>query len=626
METKKDISYLGKDFNQFRVNLIEFTKKYFPDTYTDFNESSPGSMFIEMAAYVGDVLSYYSDTNLRESLLEQAQERKNIFDIAKALGYKANNVVAAYVTLDVYQLVPAIGSGANVQPDFNYALSIKPGMRILQSNGNSSFRTLDSIDFSFSSSYDPTEITIYETDDTTKTPIYYLLKKQTRAVSGTVKTNSYTFGQPISYDKVVLPDDNVIEIISVQESDGDNWYEVPYLAQDTIFESVPNLLENDPELSPYRSSAPSLLKLRKTAKRFITRLRSDNRLELQFGAGISDNNDEEIVPNPDNVGNGLAGFRRNIDVDIDPSNFLYTRTYGQAPSNTTLTVTYTVGNGIADNVPAGVLTNINFIEFNDNINSTANGGLVNFIKTTVAVNNPEPARGAKSAESSIDIKNNALSSFATQNRLVTREDYIIRAYSMPAKFGSIAKAYIVPDDQLSQESYEQNRIANPLAMNMYVLGYNDSKQLTTLNQAIKENLKTYLGYYRILTDAVNIKDAFIINIGVDFEISVLPNYNSNEILLKCVDSIRSFFDITKWQINQPIIKSDITTTLANVKGVQSVVGVKLINLYDSNFGYSGNTYDLQTATRNGVIYPSLDPSIFEIKFPNQDIRGRVVSY
>jgi len=626
METKKDISYLGKDFNQFRANLIEFTKRYFPDTYTDFNESSPGSMFIEMAAYVGDVLSYYADTNLRESLLEQAQERQNIFDIAKTLGYKANNVVPAYVTLDVFQLVPAIGTGINVQPDYNYALSIKPGMRISQNNGSAVFRTLDSIDFTFSSSIDPTEVTIYETNDTTKLPVYYLLKKQIRAVSGTIRTNSYTFGSAKPYDKIVLPENNIIEIISVEESDGDNWYEVPYLAQDTIFESVPNLLENDPELSPYRSSAPSLLKLRKTAKRFITRLRSDNRLELQFGAGISDNNDEEIVPNPDNVGNGLAGFRRAVDVDIDPANFLYTRTYGQAPSDTTLTITYTVGNGISDNVPAGVMTNIDFIEFDDDINSTASGALVNFIKTTVAVNNAEPASGAKSAENSTDIKNNALAAFATQNRLVTREDYIIRAYSMPAKFGSVAKAYIVPDDQISQESYEQNRIANPLAMNMYVLGYNESKQLTQLNQAIKENLKTYLGYYRILTDAVNIKDAFIINIGVDFEISVLPNYNSNEILLKCVDALRSYFDISKWQINQPVIKSDITTTLANVKGVQSVVGVKFLNLYDTDFGYSGNIYDLQSATRNGVIYPSLDPSIFEIKFPNKDIRGRVVSY
>lgn len=625
METKKDISYLGKDFSQFKQGLIDFTKQYFPTSYTDFTDAAPGVIFLELAAYVGDVLSYYADNNLKESMLEQATERANIYDIAKSLGYSPNNVVPAYVTLDVFQLVPSIGTGANVAPDFNYALSIKPGMRVKQSNGNAVFRTLDSIDFNFSSSIDTTDITIYETDSATNLPTYYLLKKQVRAVSGNVKTATFTFGTPIAYDKVVLPDSNIIEIISVTESDGDNWYEVPYLAQDTVFESVPNLLENDPDLSQYRSSSPSLLKLRKSAKRFITRLRSDNKLELQFGAGVSDNNDEEVIPNPDNVGNGLAGFRRSVDIDIDPSNFLYTRTYGQAPSNTTLTVTYTIGNGISDNVPANVLSQVEFIEFDDDVNTSNSAPLVNFVKTTVAANNSIPATGAKTADTLQDIKNNALANFATQNRLVTREDYIVRAYSMPAKYGSVAKAYIVPDDQISQKDLE-SRIANPLAMNMYVLGFNELKQLTTLNQAIKENLKTYLNFYRILTDAVNIKDAFIINIGVDFEISVLPNYNSNEVLLRCVNELRSLFNVDKWQINQPIIKSDINTALGNVKGVQSVVGFKLNNLYDSNLGYSGNMYDLNTATKNGVIYPSLDPSIFEIKFPNRDIKGRVVNY
>jgi len=626
METKKDVSYLGKDFGNFRNNLIEFTKQYFPQTYTDFNEASPGMLFIELAAYVGDVLSFYTDVNLKESLLDQASERGNVFDLARSLGYIPNNAVPAYTTLNVYQLIPSIGTGANVMPDYNYALSIKPGFRIKQEGGPAIFRTLDSVDFTFSSSFDPTEVTIYETDDATNLPTYFLLKKSVKAVSGQVKTANFTFTSPVPYDKVVLPDTNIIEIISVEESDGDNWYQVPYLAQDTIFEDVPNLLENDPDLYVYRSQCPSLLKLRKTSKRFITRMRSDNKLELQFGAGVSDNNDEEIIPNPDNVGNGLAGFRRGVDVDIDPSNFLYTRAYGQAPSATTLTVTYTVGNGIQDNVPAYSLTNIDFIEYNENVNSSSNVGIVNFVKTTVAVSNDAPAIGAKTADTLTDIKNNAMSYFATQNRLVTREDYIIRAYSMPSKYGSVAKAYIVPDDQISQSEYTSQRVANPLALNMYVLGYNASKQLTALNDAVKENLKSYLDYYRILTDAVNIKDAFVINIGVDFEISVLPNYNSNEILLKCINALKSMFDIDKWQINQPVIKSDVINTLGNVKGVQSVIGVQFLNLYDSSAGYSGNVYNLNTATRNGVIYPSLDPSIFEVKYTDSDIRGRVVNY
>ena len=623
---KKDITYLGKDFGQFRKNLIDFTKQYFPETYTDFDKSTPGMIFLEMASYVGDVLSFYTDTNLKESFLDYADERANVFDLARAMGYTPNNVVPAHVMLDVYQLVPSINSGSNVQPDFNYALTIKPGMRVKQLTGNSVFRTLDTVDFKFSSSFDPTEITIYETNDSTKQPTYYLLKKSVKAVSGNIKTATFTFSSPIPYDKVVLPENNIIEIISVTESDGDNWYQVPYLAQDTIFEEVPNLLENDPELYQYRSNVTSLLKLKKTSKRFITRLRSDNKLELQFGAGVSDNNDEEIIPNPDNVGNGLSGFRRGVDVDIDPSNFLYTRAYGQAPSNTTLTVTYTVGNGISDNILSNELKQIDFIEYSENINSIINAGLLNFVKSTVVVNNEFPATGAKSSDSIQEIKNNALGNFAAQNRLVTKEDYIIRAYSMPSKFGSIAKSYIIPDDQLSQSDLQEQRIANPLAMNMYVLGYNSSKQLTHVNQAVKENLKTYLDYYRILTDAINIKDAFIINIGIDFEISVLPNYNSNEVLLNCIDKLKDFFNIDKWQINQPILKSDVTTVLANVKGVQSVVGVSFLNLYDSDSGYSGNYYDLQTATRNGIIYPSLDPSIFEVKFPNSDIRGRVVPY
>ena len=626
MDNKKDVSYLGKDFGQFRRNLVEFTKQYFPDSYTNFSQSSPGSLFIDMASYVGDVLSYYADANLKESLLEHASERGNIYDIAKSLGYRPKNVVPAYVMLDVYQIVPAIGTGINVKPDFNFAVSIKPGMRVKQNNGAAVFRTTDSIEFAFSSSYNPTEITIYESDTATLLPTYYLLKKQVQAVSGEIKTTSFTFSSPIAYDKVLLPDTNIIEIISVTESDGDAWYEVPYLAQDTLFEAVPNLLENDAELSIYRSESPSLLKMKKTSKRFITKMRSDNRLEIQFGAGVSDNNDEEIIPNPSNVGNGLSSFRRGVDVDIDPSNFLYTRAYGQAPANTTLTITYSVGNGISDNVEASVITDINFVEYQDDINSTNNANLVNFVKQSVAVTNPAPAAGAKTSDTLQDIKNNALANFATQNRLVTREDYIVRSYSMPAKFGSVAKAYIVPDDQLTQENYQQTRIANPLAMNMYVLGFDQSKQLVSLNQAIKENLKTYLGYYRMLTDAINIKDAFIINIGVEFEISILSNYNSNETLLKCINELKIYFNIDRWQINQPIIKSEIVNLLGNVKGVQSVINVKFNNLYKTTSNYSGNVYDLESATRNGVIYPSLDPSIFELKFPNQDINGRVVTY
>lgn len=622
--TTKDISYLGKDFGQFRKNLIDFTKQYFPDTYTDFNESSPGMLFIELASYVGDVLSYYTDNNLKESFLNQSTESSNVYDIARMLGYNAKNVVAASVTLDVFQLLPAIGSGVNVMPDFNYALSIQPGMRVKQKSGPAKFRTIEPVNFAMSSSNNPTIISIYETDPSTHSPTYFLLKKQVKAVSGDIKKSTFSFNDAIAYDKVVLPDVNIVEIISVTETDGDTWYEVPYLAQETIFETIPNLVENDPDLAPYRASSPSLLKLKKTTKRFITKLRTDQKTELQFGSGVSSNSDEEIIPNPSNVGNGLTQLTKDVNIDIDPSNFLYTRSYGQAPSNTTLTITYTIGNGVSDNVPAGTLTEIDFVNYLDNVNSTNLASLVNFIKTTVTVDNAVPASGGKTIDSLDDIRHSALANFATQNRLVTKEDYIIRCYSMPARFGSVSKAYIVPDDQISQNT--KNKIANPLAMNLYVLGFNEKKQLTQLNDAIKTNLQTYLGYYRMLTDAVNIKDAFIINIGLEFKITVLPNYNSNEVLLKCISDIKDYFNIDKWQINQPILKYDIINIISNVKGVQSVMGVTYKNLYDTDKGYSGNIYNLEQADRKGVVYPSLDPSIFEVKFPDSDIMGQVVTY
>ena len=625
-EIKKDVSYLGKDFGQFRRNLIDFTKQYFPDTYRDFNESSPGMLFLELASYVGDVLSYYTDTNLKESFLQHAQEEGNVFDIARSLGYNVKASTPAFTDIDIFQLLPASGSGDSVAPDFRYALSIRTGMQIKQESGDSTFRTLDSVDFRFSSSFDPTEITIYETNDITKLPIYYLAKKTVRAVSGNVRTSKFSFTTPVPYDKVVLPAPNVIDIISIEETDGDNWHHVPYLAQDTIFEEVPNLIENDPDLNIYRSSVPYLLKMKKTAKRFVTRLRQDRLTEIQFGSGISDNNDEEIIPNPTNVGNGLSNIRRDIDVDIDPSNFLYTRAYGQAPSNTTLTVTYTTGNGVSDNVEANTLTSISRIQYDDDPNSDISRGVLNFVKSSIAANNPEPARGARSTDNIEDIKNNTLANFATQNRLVTREDYIIRSYSMPSRFGSIAKAYIVPDDQIAQDDLEEIRISNPLAMNLYVLGYDSNKKLVNLNTAVKENLKTYLGNYRILTDAVNIKNAFIINIGIDFEITTKANYNSNDVILRCVERLKRYFDISRWQINQPIIKSDVLNVIANIDGVQSVLDVRFNNLYDTSLNYSGNIYDLGTAEKNGILYPSLDPSIFEVKFPNQDIKGRVVSY
>lgn len=632
-KVKKDVNLVGRDFGDIRKNLIDFTKNYFPNTYNDFNESSPGMMFMEMASYVGDVLSYYTDVQLRESILEEAQEKSNIFTIAQSLGYKPKLYVPATTTLTVYQLVPAQGSGDNVRPNFDYALTLQEGMVVGSStNSQVEFSTINKVRFGFSSSFDPTEVSVYQIDETTNEPVYYLLKKYVKVVSGTEKTTDYTFTSPKPYDKIKLSDaDGLIDVISIVDDDGDEWTKVEYLAQDTVFEELPNTTDYSIAMSGYANETPSLLKLKRVPKRYTTRITDDGQIDIQFGSGVSSNADEEILPNPDNVGSALYPASGDLDQGIDPSNFMYVKTYGVAPSNTTLTVTYRVGNGVDDNVPSSDLTKII-----QRVIETDTSGLVqsvvNVVQNSIAVTNELAAGGGAYEEEVEVVRNNAIAYFRAQNRAVTKEDYLLRAYALPPQFGSVAKAYAAPDFQINTLLDDgPDPIPNPLAINFYTLGYDNNKKLTTLNPATKQNLQNYLSYYRILTDAVNIKNAYIVNIGIEFEIIVLPNYNSNEVLLRCIDALKKYFNIDRMGINKPIVLTDIYVLLDKVDGVQSVIrpdrdgngGLQIVNKFDGN--YSSNKYNIKNATRDGIVYPPKDPTCFEVKYPDVDIKGRVVS-
>ncbi len=612
---KKDVKYLNKDFAQFRQNLINFAKNYFPDTYQDFNESSPGMMFMEMSSYVGDVLSYYTDNSFKESLLSTAEESSNILMLSQLFGYKPRLNAPATCTLDVFHLVPAKGTGANAAPDMAYALTIASGMEV-STEDNITFHTEESIDFS----QDP-EVTVYEID-VSGNVVRYLLKKQVKVISGTIKSSTFSFVDPKPYDKIILPDTNIIDVISCSDSAGNTWYETDYLAQDTIFEDIANIPFNDPELSAYRSTVPYILKLRKTARRFVSRVRDDNRVELLFGSGVSSDADEEIIPNPKNVGHGLEYLRRTTTSNVDPTNFLYTSTYGIAPSNTTLTIKYSYGGRVEENVGISSIVSVTSVSY---LNET---GLVDLssTKASLAVVNNEPAVGARARQDLDSIRQNAMSTFAAQNRAITREDYISRVYSLPSRFGTVAKAYIVGDSQINtaDKTYPAETISNPYALNLYILAQNADGHFTDSNQALLENLRTYLSQYRMLTDALNIKSAFIINLGINFEVIPKPNVNSNEVVLKCIARLKVLLHNDRMQINGPLNISSIVSDLDGIDGVQSIPTFEFVNLHSSNKGYSGNQYDINSAIKNNILYPSLDPSIFEIKYPNADIKGKVV--
>lgn len=629
----KDIKYLNKDFGKFRSDLISFAKSYFPETYNDFNESSPGMMFIEMSAYVGDVLSYYVDDQLKESLLMHAEERANVVDLAKALGYKTKPSIPSLAQLSVYQVVPAIfPGGGQVKPDMRYAMEIAEGLTC--TSGDHEFITQDKVDFKASSSSDPMDISVYQIDDTTGEPTYYLLKKEVSAMNGKLETETFEFTEPEKFNKITLSKDNAVAITDVKDTDGNKWCEVEYLAQDNIFEDVINNWTSDPSMSAYNYDAPYILKLRRTGRRFTTHVKADNSTQLWFGAGISSQPDELIVPSPSNVGLALpyGNTTQNymngtnyVDVAFDPANTMFTRQYGEAPRDTTLTVKYIAGGGISSNVAARTIDTI--------IDSTMwldedglPSGTVKTVKDSLAIINLSPAVGGRSAESTDDIKQNALAHFASQNRAVTREDYIARVYAMPPKYGSVSKAYLDKDEQYWIQTVGTHEIKNPLAINLYTLAYDDNKNYVPLTPLAKENLQTYISQYRMLTDAINIKNAHIINIGVDFGVLPRPGYQNKEVLLRCIKKLRCIFDPDNWSINEPIILPKIATELDKVEGVQTVKSLRIFNLFDKESGYSGNIYDIKGATREGVVYPSQDPCIFEVKNLDTDIKGRIVGY
>ena len=609
--TKKEIKYINRDFSDFKTRLIEFAKTYFPNTYNDFSEASPGMMFIEQSAYVGDVLSFYIDNQFQENFIQYAQQSNNLYELAYMFGYKPKLSSAAQTTIDFYQQLPSKLVGSEYVPDYDYALTISENSTITSDNGTS-FIIQDKIDFSLTSSQDPTEISIYQVAGNTVQ--YYLLKKSRNAISSTIVSQTYTFTDPLPFQTININTPNFLKILDITDSDGNLWYEVDHLGQEMAFDSIKNTNINDPNKM---DNTPYLLKLKKVARRFATRIIAKDNIQIQFGVGSPDSTTEEITPNSNNVGIGLPFKQDKLTTAYSPTNFLYTGTYGISPSNTTLTVRYLTGGGVTSNIAANTLTKISpeSIKFNlfSLIDNTAN-----YIFSSVSVNNPLAASGGNSGDTLEEIRQNTLALVASQKRSVTADDYLIRALSMPSDYGTVSKSYI------EQPKLTDNQVSTIETLNLYVLSLNSEGKLDYANTTLKNNLRTYMSQYRMIGDNIEIRDAYIINIGVNFEIIVLPEYNNNEVLLACITALQTYFNLDNWQLNQPIFLRDLYILLDKIKGVQTVKNISIANKVGTSTGYSQYAYDIEGATQNQTIYPSLDPSIFEIRYPNSDIKGKVV--
>lgn len=646
----KDIRYINRDFSQLREALINFAKVYYPNTYKDFSPSAPGMMFIEQAAYVGDVLSYYTDYIFKETTLESATERKNIIGLARYLGYKIKPSTAAMGVVNLQQLCPAADNGSGMfYPDSNYMLIVRENTQF--SNNNGTYYILTSaVEFSVSSSVSPRTEQVYARNDD-GTPQFFLLTKQGPLSSGQILSRDVIVGNPSPYFTIQLGETNVLQILDIVDSDNNKWYEVDYFAQGMVPIAVPNDAQYKGSLSQYKDSVPYILNHLKTSRKFVTMIDENNLTTIQFGAGVNGVDDELVTFDSDLIGVGLSNINE-VNVPLDPSNFLKNENYGIAPQNTTLTVRYTIGGGLQSNCQADEIRDVVSAVF-DNPSEGLLSEQVNLLKTvenSLAVTNPSPCTGGKDAETDDEIRMNAMANFAAQNRTVTQGDYLVRIYSMPAQFGAIAKAQIIADTSLQAGVnkillgvVDQNNIAqvvdnsdnnyfrriaydntNPFAINVYILTYNAQKQLMKPNPALISNLITYLKQYRMITDGVNIIDGYVINIGVNFIITVYKGFNKKDVLSNCISSVQDFFNIDKWNFSQPVNLSQLNLEIAKVDGVQSVVNIDIYNKTALDGDYSPVQYCIAAATKNGIIYPSVDPAIWEVRFPDSDIRGSVL--
>lgn len=604
MNNIKDIKYLNKDFSDFRAGLVEFAKNYFPDSYNDFSETSPGMMLIEMASYVGDVLSFYQDTQLQETFLPYSKNESTLYDLAYLTGYRPKVTAVSETEVEFRQTVDAVLSGSRYIPNWNQAAFISENA-ILAANTDTgtTFLTTRAVNFRVSSSYDPTQVLLAELD-VNSIPISFTLVKRVPVYSGDIQTQTFTIGSVEKFLTLELEDVNIVNIVDIHDSDENRWYEVPYLGVDQVYVDTVNTGQD-------RAISPNILEVITSPYRFVSRVKSPTLLEIQFGSGVSGTNDSTFIPDYRFVGEGTPAKISRVDTLYNPLNFLGNKAYGLAPNNTTLTVRYVTGGGVAANVDANTITSVR----SATISTT---GSDSSKLSTITVINQRPAVGGRDKDSVVELKQNIRQSFSEQLRAVTKQDYVVRALSMPSKYGNIAKAFITQENVHRGAQRE-----NALAMDLYVLCYNNNKHLINATDTVRDNLKTYMSKYMVATDSLNILDAFVINIGVLYDLITRPGFSARDVLERCNKQLISYFDISNWSIGQTINTSNLYTLLDKVEGVQTVQNIRFENKVGGT--YSEYEYDIPGATRSGVLYPSYDPMIFEVKFPTIDIKGRVIT-
>ena len=593
------IDYTSRDFESIKADLVAYAKRYYSNTFQDFNQASFGSLMLDTVAYVGDILSFYVDYQANESLLETANQYNSILRIGRQLGYKFNSSATAYGTVALYVTVPALSSGGG--PDPQYIPIVEKGT-VFSSVNNQSFALNENVDFSNPEN----EVVCSDCSTTTGIPTFYAIRAFGQVLSGELRFDSVEVGSYRRFQQVALNDPNISEVLSVIDSEGNQYYEVDHLSQNVIFAEVDNT-------GLYTDTVPSLLKPILVPRRFV-RERKLNRTVLQFGYGSEENLNTVTIPDPSDLTLDIHGRNYTSQASFDPSKMTKTDALGVAPANTILTVMYRSTPLGSVNASVGTVSMV--VKRTMRYPKMGTGIVFDTTKITnvnksLEVSNLEPIVGEVSFPSTIELKTRILGHFATQNRAVTKQDYLSLIYSMPAQFGSVRRAQIVQDP----DSFKRN-------INVYVISEDSSGKLAATNSVIKTNLKSWIQKHKMINDTVDILNAYVLNLEVDFTAVATRGSNRYEVHQAAIEFLSSYFSIKKFDIGENFYISDIFSVLRGVPGILDVVEVSISA--KNQVGYSAPPINIDNRRDPDGRYINIPKNVIvEVKWPNQDIVGTI---
>lgn len=594
-KTRPPISYTSRDFESIKKDLLNYVKVYYPDTYKDFNDSSFGALMIDLVAYVGDILSYYVDYQVNESFIETSLQQNNILKVAKQLGYKLPGYPSSTGICSFYVAVPAQSNGG--QPNLDLVPILKEGTT-LSSESGASFILAENVDFNKQG----VEITVGEIS-ANGTPVNYIYKSYGKVVSGETKTKDFIMEDYVKFATLDIGEENVTEIISITDSDGNEYYEVDYLTQDVIYKAVKNTGSDS-------NTVPYILKQFQTFRRFTTEFDIDGNCTIQFGGGSEADFVENNFIDPTSVVLNFYGKNYDTDLLFDPNQIIKSEKLGISPANTTLTIKYRVNPSSNANVPIGSVKTVTnpIVDFRS---STYTNVEALTLLSDFECDNEEAIVGYVDVPTIEELRLRSTAAYSTQNRAVTKQDYINLIYRMPAKYGSVKRVNVIQDpDSIKRD------------INIYVISVDENSSLTTATTALKQNVKNWISNYKMINDVVDILDGLIVNIGIEFEVVVELNKDVNSTLSECLSVLKEKYK-QKFEMGEPIYLTDIYKLLNNVKNVVDTKNVKIVE--KSSAGYSSTQYSVvDNLSKDGRYLSIPQTHVFEIQDLDADIKGVAV--